>query len=140
MVLLVKVKTHSNDQLNDKVDALAKATTTSASRLLINYTNLPDLRLLIICDHLSIEAFSCKCIKQLHYAKNFNQLLHLNRNDQILTLTKDHHINWAATSFMLNYNYTEKDSASTLFKQHHIRVFKYKLFSNELLILIHLKQ
>jgi len=43
-----------------------------------------------------------------------------------------HHINWSTTSFMLNYNVTEKDKASTSFEQHCRRSFKYKIFIDEL--------
>jgi len=41
---------------------------------------------------------------------------------------------------MLNYNFSEKDRASTSFTQHCIRTFKYKIFSNELPTLTRLRQ
>ncbi len=63
MVTLVKVKTHSKDCLNDKVNTLAKNATYSASRLVIHYTHLSDLRLLLICDKLDIKASNRKCVK-----------------------------------------------------------------------------
>jgi len=41
---------------------------------------------------------------------------------------------------MLNFNTTEQDRASTSFKQHRQRSFKYKIFNNELPTLAKLKQ
>ena len=66
--------------------------------------------------------------------------MQLQRNSNIKTLTELHHIYWSATSFILNYNVTDKDRASTSFTQHRMRIFKYKLFSDKLPTLTHLKQ
>src|SRR6266542_3450691 len=40
---------------------------------------------------------------------------------------------------MLNHNTSEKDQASTSFRQHRLRAFKYKIFSDELPMLVRLK-
>ncbi len=139
-VKMVKIKAHSGDRLNEKADQLAKATAFSTPRLNLNYTKLLGLNLVLACDHLIVEASSRKCIKQLSDAHIFHQYLQLQRNSNIKTLTELHHIYWSATSFILNYNVTDKDRASTSFTQHRMRIFKYKLFSDKLPTLTHLKQ
>ena len=115
---LVKVKAHSGDILNDQADRLAKAAGSTALQLSINYLSLPSLRLEINYSHLTIEASSRRCVKELCDAKHFSQLLQLQRNSDINLLTAHQHVNWPTTSFMLNFNTTDKDRASTSFKQH----------------------
>jgi len=84
------------------------------------------------CDKLTLEASSRKCIKAISKARHFDLMLQLQRNSEIKLLTEHQHINWTATSFMLNYNLSDKDNAATSFAQHRQRSFKYKIFSQEL--------
>ena len=102
--------------------------------------NLPDLSLVLTCDNLVVEASSRRTIKQLFDACSFYETLQLQRHSDIRLLTENHHIHWPATSYMLNFNTTEQDKASTSFKQHQQRSFKYKLFTCELPTLVTLKQ
>ena len=139
-VKMVKVKAHSGVCLNETADKLAKAAAFSSPRLSLHYTNLPGLNLVLACDHLTVEVSSRRCLKQLSDAQLFHQYLQLQRNSKVKTLTELHHINWLATSFMLNYNFTEKDRGSTSFTQHKMRTFKFKLFSDELPTLHRLTQ
>ena len=128
----VKVKAHSGDHLNDRADHLAKAAVTVAPRLNIKYLSLPSIKVKINCDYLTLEASSRQSIKTLHEAKHFYHLLQLQRNSDLKLLTEHQHINWNSTSFMLNYNTSDKERGSTSFNQHRQRFFKYKLFSEEL--------
>ncbi len=139
-IKMVKVKAHSGDRLNDKADHLAKAAASSTPRINLTYTKLPGLNLVLAYDHLIVEASSRRSIKQLADAQHFHQYLQLQRNVDVLTLTELQHINWKATSFMLNYSVTDNERASTSFSQHRMRTFKYKIFSNELPTLSRLKQ
>ena len=84
------------------------------------------------CDDLKIEASSRRCIKHLSHAQNFHQFLLLRRAKEILVLTEQYHIQWSATTRMLNNNQTDNDRSTTSFPQHRRRAFKYKLFINEL--------
>jgi len=139
-IRMIKVKAHSGDRLNELADQIAKAAAFSTPRINLNYTQLPGLNLVLACDHLIVEASSRKCIKKLSDVRTFHQYLQLKRNSEVLSLTELQHINWKATSFMLNYNVTDKDRASMSFTQHRMRTFKYKLFSEELPTLSCLKQ
>ncbi len=129
---MIKVRAHSGDRLNERADKIAKAAIFSASHLQVNYLNLPGHNLEMACDNLTLETSSRGCVKHLFEAKHFHQLLQLHRFSDILVLTEAHHIKWSATSFMLNYNVTESDRASTTFEQQRRRSFKYKIFSDEL--------
>src|SRR6266498_4639713 len=131
-VKMVKVKAHSGDRLNDKTDRLAKAAAFATPRLNLKYSNLPEVSLVLTCDNLIVEAFSCKSIKQLFNAKYFYETLQLQRHSNLKILTENQHINWLSTSFMLNHTSSDQDRSSTFFKQHRLRSFKYKIFSEEL--------
>src|SRR6266542_162681 len=115
---MVKVKAHSGDRLNDQADKLAKEAASTAPRLNLNYMNLPDLSLVLTCDNLVVETSSRRTIKHLYDACFFHDTLQLHRHSDLRLLTEHHHIHWPATSHMLNCNTTEKDQASTSFKQH----------------------
>ena len=112
---MVKVKAHSGEILNDWADIIAKTAAHSTSRLNINYLRIPGLNLEVACNNLTLEAFSRKCIKTLYDARHFSLLLQLHRNANLKILTDHYHLNWSATSFMLNYNRTPKDNASISF-------------------------
>jgi len=137
---MVKVKAHSGDRLNDKTDRLAKAAAFAAPRLNLKYSNLPEVSLVLTCDNLIVDASSRKSIKQLFNAKYFYETLQLQRHSDLKILTENQHINWLSTSFMLNHTSSDQDRSSTSFKQHRLRSFKYKIFSEELPILAKLKQ
>ncbi len=117
-VKMVKVKAHSGDRLNEKADQIAKATTFVTPRLNLNYMSLPGLQVVLACDNLTMESSSKHSIKQLYDAKYFYDILQLQRHSDIEILTVLHHINWSATTFMLNHNISAKDSAATSFSQH----------------------
>jgi len=138
-ISMIKVKAHSGNPFNDRADQLAKAAALSSPRLHIQYLRLPGLNVEITCDFLTLEMSSRRCIKSIFEAKQFFQLLQLQRHSDLYTLTEQHHISWASTSFMLNYNKSDKDKATTSFKQHRQRTFKYKLFTDELPTLYRLK-
>src|SRR6266540_3809869 len=112
---MVKVKAHSGERFNEQADKLAKAAAFSTPRINLRYTNIPGLNIVLACNHLIVEASSRKSIKQLSEAHSFHQYLQLQRNSDVLTLTELQHIQWKATSYMLNYNVTDKDRASTSF-------------------------
>ena len=131
-IRLVKVKAYSGNQFNDRADKLAKVAAFSAPRLNVNYLSLPGLNIEITCDFLTLKTSSRRCIKSIFEARHFFHLLQLQRNNNLNTLSEHHHINWSITSFMLNYNSSDDDKATTSFKQHHQRTFKYKLFTDEL--------
>ena len=136
---MVKIKAHSGDRLNDRADNLAKVAASSAPHLNVKYLSIPDHNLEIACDNLTLEASSRKSIKTLFEARQFSNLLQLQRNSDLQLLTEHHHINWSAISFMLNYNFSDNDKSSTSFKQHRLRSFKYKIFSQELPTLSRMK-
>ncbi len=69
---LVKVKAHSDDQLNDQANKLAKTAAFSAPRLNINYLSISGLNLEIACDNLTLKASSRKCIKTIYEARHFS--------------------------------------------------------------------
>ncbi len=138
-VIMIKVKAHNGDRLNDRADTLAKDAAFHAPRLNLNYLALPELALGLTCDNLTVETSSRRCIKQLFEAKSFYDTLQLQRHADLETLTSQQHINWSSTSFMLNHNTSENDRASTSFRQHKLRAFKYKLFSDELPTLVRFK-
>jgi len=137
---LVKIKAHSGDRLNDRADRIAKTAAYSAPHLNINYLAIPSLKLEITCDNLTLEASSRKSIKAICEARHFSLFLLLHRNADINLLTEHHHINWSATSFMLNSNTFETDKGNTSFAQYRQRSFKYKIFSDELPTLSRLKR
>ncbi len=139
-VNMIKVKAHSGDRLNDRADKLAKEVAVSAPRLNIIYMNLPGINVELTVDNLTLETSSRKSIKTLFEAHYFSQFLNLHRNADIKLLTEFHHLNWSATSFMLNYNISANDTASTSFTQHRLRSFKYKIFSEELLTLSRMRR
>jgi len=87
-VTMIKIKAHSRDRLNEWADKLAKDATFSALQLNLHYTKLPDLNLVIVCNHLIIENSSRRCIKQLQDAGHFHNYLQLQRNTAIKTLTE----------------------------------------------------
>lgn len=64
----------------------------------------------------------------------------LQQAESTLLLSENNHIQWQATTYMLNYNYTDQDKASTSFAQHRQHAFKYKLFTEELSTLARLNQ
>ena len=112
---MVKVKAHSGDWLNDKADQIAKAAAVIAPRINLQYMSIPGLKLVLTCDHLTVDFSSRQSIKQLFEAKAFHELLQLQRNKDIATLTENHHIHWPSTTFMLNYNNSETNRGSTSF-------------------------
>jgi len=129
---MIKIKAHSGDRLNDLADQLAKKAVQDGPRLNLKLTDILAVRMLMTCDDLEIEASSRRCIKHLFHAQNFSQFLLLRRAKEIYMLTEQHHIQWSATTRMLNNNQTDKDRSTTSFTQHRRRAFKYKLFINEL--------
>ncbi len=139
-IRMVKVKAHSGNKYNDRADYLAKAATFSASWLHIHYLSLPGFKVELTCDFLILETSSRRSIKSIFDAKQFFQLLQLQWHFDLNILTEQYHISWASTSFMLNHNASDNDKATTLFKQHRQRTFKYKLFTDELPTLFRLRR
>ncbi len=137
---MIKIKAHSGDRLNDLADQLAKKAVQDGPRLNLKLTDILAVRILMTCDDLEIEASSRRCIKHLFHAQNFSQFLLLRRAKEIYMLTEQHHIQWSATTRMLNNNQTDNDRSTTSFMQHHRRAFKYKLFISELLTLTQLNK
>ena len=117
-VMMIKVKAHSGDRLNELADQLAKKAIQEGPLLNLILTNIPDMRMIMTCDNLAIEASSRQCLKHLSHAQNFYQFLQLRRAQDILLLTKQHHIQWSATTWMLNNNRTNLDRSTTSFTQH----------------------
>ena len=139
-IRMIKVRAHNGNRLNERADKIAKNAAITAPRLNVNYLSIPGHKLEITCDNLTLKTSSQRCVKNLFDAKHFYHLLQLQRYSDVQVLTEHHHINWSTTSFMLNYNVTEKDKASTSFEQHHRRSFKYKIFSDELPTLYRTRQ
>ncbi len=115
LVILIKVKAHSNIRLNEKANAIAKAALTDSNRLVIDFTIIPTFRLIMNVDFLNIETLSQRCVKWLLNAKNLYNLLQFRYFSQILLLSKRQHIYWKATIYMLNSNSSKQDMASTSF-------------------------
>jgi len=92
-IKMIKVKAHSGDRLNDRVDKLAKDATLSAPRLNVKYMCLPGLNLKLACANLTLDTSSRKSIKALLDTQCFSKLLQLQRNSDLQILTEHHHIN-----------------------------------------------
>ncbi len=85
---MVKVKAHSGNRLNDRTDRLAKIAASSAPRIHVKYLSIPGHQMEIACDNLTLDASSRKSIKSLIEARQFYDLLQLQRNSDLHLLTE----------------------------------------------------
>ena len=91
-VTLVKVKAHSNDPYNDKVDQLAKSTLYSPP-LQLNFSYIPYISHIPMFHHLPINTSIRPFFKNFTNAQHFADFFNLNRNNKYRSSS----INWLIT-------------------------------------------
>jgi hypothetical protein len=134
-VTLLKVPAHSGDKFNDIADALAKAGCTAPefafdSKFLAPYAVLPRWNSIIL--DVPVRRFIGSCTQ----AQYFNQFLLLQRNQQLLSLTRTNVINWPLSWAFISFS--PPDLASS-FVASYQKGFKLKCLLNELPTLERLK-